>query len=268
MREKVFRFKQFSVRNDRSAMKVGTDGVLLGAWCGVEGVRRVLDVGTGTGLIALMVAQRNADALIDAVEIDAEACSEARHNFDASPWSERLRVIHGDFLQIAADASSGASGGSLGDASVGSDGLECSSCGSLGVGEYDLIVSNPPYFTEDTTSDDHRRATARHTSVALTYSALIASACPLLADGGRICLISPVEREAEILSAASECGLRVARRLTVYPKPGAAAKRMLWELRKSEDLETQESELTIETLVHNDYTPAYIALTRDFYLKM
>lgn len=260
MREKIFRFKQFAVRNDRSAMKVGTDGVLLGAWCDVEGVRRVLDVGTGTGLIALMVAQRNAEALVEAVEIDAEACTEARENFEASPWSERLQVIHGDFLEIATEASCGSSRG------FGASGSSC--CSSVGVGMYDLIVSNPPYFTEDTTSDDHRRATARHTSVALTYSALIASACPLLADGGRICLISPVEREVEIYSAASESGLCVSRRLTVYPKPRAAAKRMLWELRKSGNIETQESELTIETLVHNDYTADYIALTRDFYLKM
>ena len=107
MREKVFRFKQFAVRNDRSAMKVGTDGVLLGAWCNVNGARRVLDVGTGTGLIALMVAQRNAEAVIDAVEIDADACEEARENFEASPWRERLRVIHGDFLEITAEGGSG-----------------------------------------------------------------------------------------------------------------------------------------------------------------
>lgn len=260
MREKIFRFKQFAVRNDRSAMKVGTDGVLLGAWCDVEGVRRVLDVGTGTGLIALMVAQRDTEAVIDAVEIDADACAEARENFEASPWNGRLRVIHGDFLDIAAEASCGSSRDS--------DELGGSRYGHNVVGAYDLIVSNPPYFTEDTTSDDHRRATARHTSVALTYSALIASACPLLADRGRICLISPVEREAEILSAATECGLCVSRRLTVYPKPGAAPKRMLWELGRGGDFEPRESELTIETLVHNDYTPDYIALTRDFYLKM
>lgn len=261
MREKVFRFKQFAVRNHRSAMKVGTDGVLLGAWCDVNGARRVLDVGTGTGLIALMVAQRNADAAIDAVEIDAEACTEARENFEASPWSERLRVIHGDFLEIAAEAACGYS-------------REGSDCGSIGVGEYDLIVSNPPYFTEDTTSDDRRRATARHTSVALTYSALIKGACRLLAEGGRISLISPVERETEIISAASECSMRVTRKLTVFPKPGVAAKRIMWELRfhradsVDDCAEPEESELTIETLVHNDYTPDYIALTRDFYLKM
>ena len=254
MREKVFRFKQFAVRNDRSAMKVGTDGVLLGAWCGVKDVRRVLDVGTGTGLIALMVAQRNADTVIDAVEIDPEACQEARQNFEASPWSGRLKVIQGDFIEMAAEASESGSCGS--------------SCGSLGVGEYDLIVSNPPYFTEDTTSGDRRRATARHTSVALTYSALIKGACRLLAEDGRLCLISPVEREAEIVAASAACGMRVARKLTVYPKPGAAAKRIMWELGRTGDFEAQEGELTIETVVHNDYTPDYIALTRDFYLKM
>lgn len=239
MREKIFRFKQFAVRNDRSAMKVGTDGVLLGAWCNVAHASSVLDVGTGTGLIALMVAQRNATAKIDAVEIDAVACEEARHNFEASPWASQLAVTHYDFLQYAAV------------------------CGK----KYDLIVSNPPYFTEDTTSVDLRRATARHTSVALTYEALIRAAVTLLTAQGRLCIIGPVERDAEIRSVAQECGLVVARRLEVRPKPGAPVKRTLWEL-SSTATETLEEELTIETDVHNDYTPQYVALTRDFYLKM
>lgn len=239
MKEKIFRFKQFAVRNHRSAMKVGTDGVLLGAWCNVERASSVLDVGTGTGVIALMVAQRNATAIIDAVEIDAEACSEARSNFLASPWAGRLAVAQCDFLHYAAE------------------------CGR----KYDLIVSNPPYFTEDTTSCDPRRATARHTSVALTYSALIHAAGTLLAAAGRLCIISPVEREDEIIGATRECGLAVARRLTVLPKPGAAAKRTLWELSAAATA-TQEEELTIETAVPGQYTQQYVALTRDFYLKM
>lgn len=245
MREKVFRFKQFSVRNERSAMKVGTDGVLLGAWCDVQDAHRVLDVGTGTGLIALMVAQRNAQSVIDAVEIDAEACSEARRNFDDSPWGDRMRVIHADFIGFAQSIAE-----SIDDAR-----------------KYDLIVSNPPYFTEDTTSSDSRRAAARHTGVSLTYTDLINAASRLLAKGGKISLISPVERSEEINAAALQCGLNVLRKLTVYPKPGVQAKRLLWEL-GYDDAAVEEDELTIETSIHNDYTPAYIALTREFYLKM
>ena len=117
-REKVFKFKQFAVLNDRTAMKVGTDGVLLGAWCPVEGARRVLDVGTGCGVIALMVAHRNTDAVIDAIDIDHDAIDEATLNFANSPWSERLTAIEGDFNNL-----------------------------NTAVG-YDLIVSNPPYFTD------------------------------------------------------------------------------------------------------------------------
>ena len=126
MRESVFRFKQFAVRNSMAAMKVGTDGVLLGAWCPVEGALRVLDVGTGTGLIALMVAQRNVSAMIDAVDIDHAACDEAGFNVANSPWHERINVECCDFMEY---------------------------CG-CGVG-YDLIVSNPPYFDNGLLPPDH-----------------------------------------------------------------------------------------------------------------
>ena len=116
-REKIFRFKQFEVVNDRTAMKVGTDGVLLGAWCPVAEARRVLDVGTGCGVIALMVAQRNRQALIEGIDIDQDSIAEARLNFANSPWNNRLTAIEGDFNDMDGDA------------------------------RYDLIVSNPPYFT-------------------------------------------------------------------------------------------------------------------------
>ncbi|MBQ4138504.1 MAG: methyltransferase, partial [Muribaculaceae bacterium] len=170
-REKTFRFKRFEVLNDRTAMKVGTDGVLLGAWCDVTGARKVLDVGTGCGVIALMVAQRNGDALIDAVEIDGDSAHEAGLNFARSPWAARLRVEQCDFNEFA-----------LRDV----------------VGKYNLIVSNPPFFTNGILPPDASRMSARHTQH-LTYGQLLKNAEKLLADGGKMALITPFDNIKEII---------------------------------------------------------------------
>ena len=144
-REKVFRFKQFAVLNDRTAMKVGTDGVLLGAWCPVEGIHRVLDVGTGCGVIALMVAQRNSEAVITGIDIDEGAIEEAGLNYANSPWSERLTATLADFNDMKDND------------------------------RFDLIVSNPPYFTNGVLPTGDARTTARHTG-SLSYRQLIEGA--------------------------------------------------------------------------------------------
>lgn len=136
-----FKFKQFTVYHDKCAMKVGTDGVLLGAWCDVAGARRVLDVGTGTGLIALMIAQRS-EARITALDVDAAAVEQARENCSASPWAERIDVEQADFCSYRPDAL------------------------------FDCIVSNPPYFVEDVHCPDKQRNMARHTA-GLTFSSLL-----------------------------------------------------------------------------------------------
>ena len=156
----MFRFKQFAVRQDRCPMKVGTDGVLLGAWAEVRpGDRRMLDVGTGTGLIALMLAQRSA-ARITAVDVDAECATQAAENFAASPWADRL-----DAVAVAVQRY---------------DPVE----------RFDLIVSNPPYYVDSLLSPDEGRNTARH-AAGLPFGELAAAVVRLLAPGGRFALVLP-----------------------------------------------------------------------------
>ena len=234
-REKVFRFKQFAVVNDRTAMKVGTDGVLLGAWCPAEGARHVLDVGTGCGVIALMIAQRNASAVIDAIDIDHDATEEATLNFKASPWSERLTAIEGDFNELQTAE------------------------------RYDLIVSNPPYFTNGVLPTGDARTQARHTGT-LSYRQLIEGASRLLSDDGTLALITPTDAEQDIIEAATFASLPVRQLTRVIPVEDAAPKRTLWLLSRR-DMAYCEDTLTI---AHRDgtFTSDYVALTGAFYLKM
>ena len=234
-REKVFRFKQFAVVNDRTAMKVGTDGVLLGAWCPAEGARHVLDVGTGCGVIALMIAQRNASAVINAIDIDHDAIEEATLNFKASPWGERLTAIEGDFNELQTAE------------------------------RYDLIVSNPPYFTNGVLPTGDARTQARHTGT-LSYRQLIEGASRLLSDDGTLALITPTDAEQDIIEAATFASLPVRRLTRVIPVEDAAPKRTLWLLSRR-DMAYCEDTLTI---AHRDgtFTSDYVALTGAFYLKM
>ncbi len=234
-REKIFRFKQFSVVNDRTAMKVGTDGVLLGAWCPVEGARRVIDVGTGCGVIALMIAQRNPDALIDGIDIDQPSIEEAGLNFARSPWGDRLTAQQQDFNAMVADQ------------------------------RYDLVVSNPPFFTNGILPDGAARTTARHT-LSLSYRQLIEGSERLLSDDGSLALISPTDAEREIIEAAAFSSLPLRRLTRVIPVEGAAPKRTLWLLSRR-NIPYREDSLTI-TRADGTFTPEYTALTHPFYLKM
>ena len=234
-REKVFKFKRFAVVNDRTAMKVGTDGVLLGAWCPVEGARRVLDVGTGCGVIALMVAQRNSEAIIDGIDIDTGAIEEATLNFATSPWADRLTAMQIDFNDMA-----------------------CSE-------RYDLIISNPPYFTDSLLPPDAARTLARHTG-SLSYNQLIEGAARRLTDDGTLALISPADAEGIIIEAATFASLPVRNITRVVPVEGAAAKRILWLLSRR-DIPYHEDTLTIATN-EGTFTSEYVSLTKNFYLKM
>ena len=234
-RENTFKFKQFVVLNDRTAMKVGTDGVLLGAWCPVEHARTVLDVGTGCGVIALMIAQRNAFAHIDGIDIEHDAVSEATINFSRSPWSGRLTAREMDFNTMNSQEA------------------------------YDLIVSNPPYFSDSLMPLDECRSMARHTRF-LTYSQLIEGAAHLLTRDGILALISPTAAEASIIEAATFASLPVRHMTRVIPVEGAAPKRTLWQLTRR-DVPYVEDTLTI---AHGDgtFTREYMAFTSPFYLKM
>ena len=218
-------------------MKVGVDGVLLGAWADVSGAKRILDIGTGTGLIALMMAQRNPDALIDALEIEPEAYNEALLNVQQSPWQEWIQIELCSF-QVFAEKS------------------------DL---KYDLIVSNPPYFTNGHKAPLENRATARH-SDSLSLSALISGAIGSLNKTGKIALVLPIESLPELMKLVVLNNLFISRICHVKPNPQKPVFRILVELTKSECI-FQEETLMIEFEKHHDYTPEYKELTKDFYLK-
>ncbi len=251
----IFCFKHFSVEQDNCAMKVGTDGVLLGAWCKVGSTPNViLDIGTGTGLIAMMLAQRTENftgpcgerTTIEAVEIDPAACKTARRNFEASGWNDRLTLHCADAQQLT------------------------------GRVRFDHIVSNPPFFMDSLASPDRSRNTARHAGQ-LTYEALIGLSDRLLRPDGRISLILPagVETQKMVMLAGAR-GFVVSRRLDVHSTPKSGPKRSLIEFsrikmaniaaNKDEILDTEPDFLVIQDAGPGSFSAEYRALTRDFYL--
>lgn len=217
-------------------MKIGTDGVLLGAWADIEGDSRILDVGTGTGLIALMLAQRNASAEIVGVDISHEAIEEARDNFLNSPWAKRLSVTEGDVCSFESNE------------------------------KFDHIVSNPPYFVDSLHSPDSLRTMARHTS-SLKFEDLVTSAVRLLRPGGRLSVILPTECTMQFRFAAFG-RLWLCRQLNVVTKAGDSPRRTLMEFCLS-DKPLMPSVATL-TMRHRDssYTEEYRQLTEDFYISL
>ncbi|WP_295936660.1 methyltransferase [uncultured Alistipes sp.] len=248
----MFRFKHFTIRQDRCPMKVGTDGVLLGAWADVHpGDRNILDIGTGTGLIALMMAQRAPGAQI--VGVDVEEVVPARENADASPWGGRVAFVQcpvQEFVQYL-PVQERTQHPSLQRSVL-----------------FDLIVSNPPFFVDSLTSPDLGRTTARH-AVLLPFDELRDSVVRLLSDKGRFAVILPAEEARRFISVC-EGYLTLARRTDVCTTPRHAPKRVLMEFVRAGNgpaVPPQTTELTIGTGEHERYTPEYRALTRDFYLK-
>lgn len=234
-RESVFRFKRFSVLNSNSAMKVGTDGVLLGAWCCVDGVGRVLDVGTGTGLIALMIAQRSSAVEVDAIDIMQDAVDEAVWNVRQSPWHDRITVSCVDFNRIVTD----------------DRGLH---------GPYDLIVSNPPFYKARVKSPNYARSMARHGD-GLDYRSLIGHCIEgLLAPSGRLSMILPAEFDSDVTFEAEMARMKIVRKISVFTKKGSVTpSRTLWELSSDGTLPAEYGELCIGS-------DEYRQLTDQFYL--
>lgn len=234
MPNSYFAFKQFTIHHDRCAMKVGTDGVLLGAWTDISSSRHILDIGTGTGLISLMLAQR-CNASIVAIDIDQSAVEQAMENVSASPWSKQVEVQQQD---------------------IGSYHPLC---------VFDTIVSNPPYFPNSLKCLDVQRNTARHTDT-LPASVLMEKVSELLATEGKFSLILPFEQSADVICLAERVGMWPSRHTAVITSHGLPPKRSLLEFGKVKG-GCLESELTIE-LERHVYTEDYIALTKEFYLKM
>ncbi len=231
-----FRFKKFTVYHDRCAMKVGTDGVLLGAWVHVLG-ENVLDVGTGTGLISLMMAQRNDKVAIDAIDIDGDAVSQAKDNIDNSPFGNRIKCWNASLQEFSSKVEK----------------------------RYDVIVSNPPFFVQSLKSPNKERSLARHTD-SLPIEDLIGLSASLLSQAGRISFIYPYDYKAELMKLAEEHNLSVSRITNVLPTLDSAPKRILLELAKEKVLPT-ENDLVIEKERHV-YSEGFTSLLKDFYLKM
>lgn len=233
-----FRFKQFTINQSGSAMKVGTDGVLLGAWARIpEGCSEVLDIGTGTGLLSLMLAQKFTDSNLMAVEIDQDSVIQANENFQNSKWKDRISLREISFQDFSLQISQ----------------------------KYDLIISNPPYFKDSLQASDSSRSIARH-QFSLSLEELFSGVKNILNSNGYFSLILPADQKMKCLSLAKEVRLFPQRILHVRPNPDKKFIRVLIEFSFSMK-DPSEHELIIEKGKRHEYSDEYIELTRDFYLK-
>ena len=241
-----FRFQRFELNDDGSAMKIGTDAILLGSWSRCDSARRILDIGTGCGLIALMLAQRTEEIKTDitGVEIDSSAANQAAENFMASPWSDRLTIVEQKVQDFT---------------------LENSEF------EFDLVVCNPPFFEsiENLQNVQPRspgsRALARQNSE-LNQRELLESVYKLLAGGGFFCLVIPYDQHEDFAQSAFELGFRLSRQTNVRPLPGYDFKRALLEFNLHGESAAEIHELTLETK-HHHYSKDFEALAGEFYLR-
>ena len=233
-----FRFKQFTIRHDRSSMKVGTDGVLLGAWASCKEKdsfsSTILDVGTGTGLIALMLAQRFPKKTIIGIDIDEASVLQAKENVEMSPFSTRVEIRKSNFKNI-----------------------DCF------CNKYSLISSNPPFYKEETLGGNKARDAARHTS-SLPFENLISNAAYLLADDGRFAVIIPYTETTNFISICAANKLYLTRRMDVRSTEHRPFKRTLLEFEKH--IKPVEASTLTLTDSSNNRTPQYVELTKDFYL--
>lgn len=232
----MFHFKQFSVADEKCGMKVGTDGTIHGAWAPVpSGPSRILDIGTGSGLMALMFAQRCPEAHITGIDIDAGAAEQAMENFAASPWADRLEVIHTPVQEFCESG-------------------------------FDLVASNPPYFVDSLKNPDAARLKARHTDT-LSFGALVGHSARLVRDGGIVSYVLPIEAEQPVLHLAADCGLTPIHITRVHTRNTKPAKRVMIAMVKGSTTES----CVIDTLCLMDdngepRSEQYKALCRDFYL--
>lgn len=285
----IFRFKKFNIINERSAMKVNTDGVLLGAAMTIRPDDRcLLDIGTGTGTIALMAAQRLAEISscndcnesiscvsersrnlcscrtnhaenvseggisIHAIDIDEPSASEAAQNFRNSPWADMLHAYHMSLEEFALSSGAAQSATKQGPVTAGYS------------GEYDLIFSNPPYFEDSLTAPEERKSTARHTSEGLSYRDIFDFAKETLAPSGRVSLVLPSDQEFAVCRYARMSGLHLSKILRIRTVPRKSPTRMIVEFSRYRPDAPEDTILTIQN--EGQYTQEYLSLTKDFYL--
>ena len=236
MNNKPFHFKHFSMMHNHSTMRIGTDAVLLGRWVDVGQSDRVLDVGTGCGVIAMMLAQRGA-LCVDAIDLDENSAQEADLNFRTSQWSDRLNAYNADVRTF--------------DKRV----------------RYDLIVSNPPFFVNSSKCDAERRSMARHAGVTLSFSDLFVSAKRLLVEDGRLAVVLPQREEHNFVAEALRHGFYLSRKLDIVPVAGLAPNRVNLEL-----VQSPSEFQNVDNLVLRDadgaLSDAYNTFLKDFYLGL
>lgn len=234
-----FKFKRFTVWHDRCSMKVGTDGVLLGAWADVAGAADILDVGTGSGVVALMLAQRNETAHVCGVELDADAARQAAENAAASPWAERVEIVRTDFTAYAPEHT------------------------------FRHIVSNPPYYGDSLCNPDPRKSMARHLGT-LSYESLFAHSARLLDAGGQLSLIFPSEAEPAVSDAAWRHHFFPLRQTRVFTKSDKPCRRILLTLHYNPTPDAYDTACHCDELVlldsQGNRSADYVRLTQDFYL--
>ncbi|MGB0404253.1 MAG: tRNA1(Val) (adenine(37)-N6)-methyltransferase [Salibacteraceae bacterium] len=230
-----FHFKQFTVQQENAPFKVGTDGVLIGSWAKcTETNGSILDIGTGTGLISLMLAQRFPSCKITAIEINSDAASQAKSNFEASPWKDRIQLIHSKFQECEFP------------------------------NQFDLIVCNPPFFSNSQKGEQYGKNLARH-EVELNLNDLIFNSKRLLQEKGNLSLVIPFDRLKELEQLVAVNKLNITRKCEVSPKPSTPPKRVLLEISKKQS-NLKSSSLVLE-LERHKYSVEYNRLTKDFYLK-
>lgn len=232
-----FAFKQFTIKQDKCAMKVSTDAVLLGAWVTPNGSKTILDIGTGTGVIALMLAQKS-NAKITAIDIDKDSTEQARANVAESIFREKVEVVHSSFQVMS----------------------------NIYSEKFNLIVTNPPYFVDSLKNADDTKKFARHNDL-LPFEELIMGVKKMLDEKGKFCLILPKNEAVIFRDIAKQKGLYLSKLMRVKTKPSIETeKRHLMQF-EFKETEFSESTLTIESDRHFDYTEEYKELTKDYYLN-
>ena len=235
---KYFQFKQFRIEQHFAAMKVNTDGVLLGAWTNIDGVDTVLDVGTGTGLIALMIAQRNQNSFITGIDIDQHAAVEAAENAGKSPWPDRISIQHISFQDFTETKS----------------------------GKFSLIISNPPFFSNSVKNSNTRLSAARHNHL-LPFADIISGTLRMVDEKGRLSIILPVDEADLFIEMAAKNGLFLRRIASVKPFPDKEPNRSLMEFSFLKG-ETERTVFSVYNETKVDYSQEFMSLARDFYLKL
>lgn len=237
MPNSYFQFKQFTVCQNDCAMKVGTDGVLLGAWANIGGAKRVLDIGAGTGLLSLMVAQRSS-AQILGIEIDGLAARQATENVERSDWRDRIKIENVSLQEFVVRTKE----------------------------KFDFIISNPPYFNGSLKAESKERTMARHTDT-LSYEVLLKSVSTMLTEEGRFAVVLPYSEKERFIPLAATHNLFTSRIVEVYPTPKSMPKRILVEFSRKK-AECEVAKMVIESGGRHQYSEEYVELTREYYLKL